>query len=86
MPPPARRSVDLRVEAASNPTIEGDGVLRYSPTPLGDRATAGSAPLYRLGLIELGLLDVTVWELVRDVEMLAGLMARAADRPAAAGR
>ena len=50
-------------------------MLRYSPTPLGDRATAGSAPLYRLGPIELALLDVTVWELLRDIEMLAGLMA-----------
>ena len=66
--------VELFVEAASNPKIEGTGVLRYSPTPLGDRATAGSAPLYRLGAIELALLDVTVWELLRDIEMLAGLM------------
>ena len=66
--------VDLRVEAASNPRIEGDGVLRYSPTPLGDATTSGTEPLYRLGRIELGLLDVTVWELTRDLEILEGLM------------
>ena len=66
--------VDLLVEAASNPTVEGVGLLRYRSTPLGDRATAGSVPLYRLGPIELGLLDVTVWELLRDIEMLEGLM------------
>jgi alpha-mannosidase len=67
--------IELFVEAASNPKVEGVGVLRYSPTPLGDRATAGGEPLYRLGPIELALLDVTVWELARDIEMLAGLMA-----------
>jgi alpha-mannosidase len=66
--------IELFVEAASNPRIEGTGVLRYSPTPLGDRATAGTEPMYRLGPIELALLDVTVWELLRDIEMLAGLM------------
>jgi alpha-mannosidase len=66
--------VDLRVEAASNPKIEGDGVLRYSPTPLGDVRTAGHAPLYRLGRIELGLLDLGVWQLARDLDVLHGLM------------
>ncbi|MEP6561065.1 MAG: glycoside hydrolase family 38 C-terminal domain-containing protein, partial [Nakamurella sp.] len=66
-------AVDLRIEAASNPKIEGDGVLRYSPTPLGDLGTAGSTQLYRLGRIDLGLLDVEVWELLRDIEMLEGL-------------
>jgi alpha-mannosidase len=66
-------TVDLWVEAASNPRIEGDGVLRYAPTPLGDRETAGSTLLYRLGRVELALLDVEVWELLRDIEMLEGL-------------
>jgi alpha-mannosidase len=67
--------VDLWIEAASNPSIEAAaGVLRFSPTPLGDPATAGDEPLYRLGVIELGLLDLAVWELARDIEMLSGLM------------
>jgi alpha-mannosidase len=66
-------AVDLRVEAASNPKIEGSGVLRYAPTALGDLGTAGSTPLYRLGRVDLGLLDVQVWELLRDIEMLEGL-------------
>ncbi|MET0866206.1 MAG: alpha-mannosidase, partial [Nakamurella sp.] len=70
---PPGGTVDLWVEAASNPRIEGDGVLRYAPTQLGDRDTAGSTPLYRLGRIELALLDVEVWELLRDIEMLEGL-------------
>ncbi len=71
--PPGGR-VDLFVEAASNPRIEGEGVLRYSPTPLGDVGTAGSEPLYRLGRIELGLLDLEVWQLARDLDMLDGLL------------
>ncbi|HEY4991032.1 MAG TPA: hypothetical protein VII33_03005, partial [Nakamurella sp.] len=66
--------VDLWVEAAANPRIEGVGVLRYSPTALGDPGTAGTAPLYQLGRIELALLDRTVWELARDIEILEGLM------------
>ncbi|BDH58276.1 glycoside hydrolase family 38 C-terminal domain-containing protein [Tsukamurella sp. PLM1] len=63
--------VDLYVEAAANPDLGGDFV---SPTPLGDRATAGDGPLYRLGAIELALRDVTVWELQQDVWTLNGLM------------
>ena len=67
-------AVELRVEAASNPKVEGVGVLRFAPTAMGDPATAGSSPLYRMGRIEVGLLDVAVWELTRDIEMLEGLM------------
>lgn len=66
--------VDLRVEVASNPKIEGEGVLRYSPTALGDVTTAGDEPLYRLGRIELGLFDLEVWELARDLDVLYGLL------------
>src|SRR6478752_296998 len=44
--------VDLRIEAAANPKIEGQGVLRFSPTPLGEVGTSGTAPLYRFGRIE----------------------------------
>lgn len=63
--------VDLYVEAAANPDLGGDFV---SPTPLGDPATAGSNPLYRLGHIELAQRDVAVWELQQDIWTLSGLM------------
>lgn len=64
-------AVDLYIEAAANPDLGGDFV---SPTPLGDRETAGDEPLYRLGTIDLALRDRTVWELQQDVWTLNGLM------------
>jgi len=63
--------VDFYVEAASNPDVAAGA---FAPTPLGDRATAGTEPLYRLGRVDLALRDVAVWELLRDVEVLDGLM------------
>src|SRR5688572_29909039 len=62
--------VDYLIEAAANPLIGA----QFSPTPLGDKATAGTDPLYRLGRVELAVLDVDVWELVQDLEVLDGLM------------
>ena len=47
----ARRAVDLYLEAASNPDVAGG--WGWAPTPLGDLATAGDDPLYRLGAVEL---------------------------------
>ncbi|MCO1658594.1 alpha-mannosidase [Pseudonocardia humida] len=61
--------VDLYVEAAANPELH-EGVASY----LGDVETAGDQPLYRVRRIELAVFDEQVWELVRDVEVLAGLM------------
>ncbi|WP_043622313.1 alpha-mannosidase [Nonomuraea candida] len=64
--------VRLHIEAASNPIILGrDG---FRPTALGDRETAGSDPLYRLGRMDLAVFDKTVWELVMDLEVLGELM------------
>ncbi|MFG2824819.1 alpha-mannosidase [Kitasatospora sp. NPDC048365] len=63
----------LHVEAASNPVV-----LDYHPfvpTELGDKATAGDTPQYRLGPIELAVFDETVWQLVMDLEVLGELMA-----------
>jgi alpha-mannosidase len=60
--------VDLYVEAASNPLIEGAG------TPMGDVQTAGDEPLYRLGRIVVAVFAEEVWQLVQDVEVLAQLM------------
>ncbi|HEU5269742.1 MAG TPA: glycoside hydrolase family 38 C-terminal domain-containing protein [Jatrophihabitans sp.] len=61
------------LEAAANPDIGGNWT--FQPTPLGDPATAGDQPLYRLGGIRLGLLDEEVCALERDVWVLTGLLA-----------
>jgi alpha-mannosidase len=63
--------IDLYVEAAANPNI--GGTWEFAPTPLGDLATAGAAPLYRLAAVEVALLDRPVWELLADVRALDGL-------------
>ncbi|MPV35577.1 alpha-mannosidase [Georgenia subflava] len=65
-------AVDLYLEAAANPDLSGG--WRFAPTPLGDRATAGAEPVYRLEQLAIGLLDETVWQLVQDVVALHGLM------------
>ncbi|GAA3563986.1 glycoside hydrolase family 38 C-terminal domain-containing protein [Microlunatus spumicola] len=71
---PARSgaAVDVLVEAASNPHVLEH--MTFVPTHLGSRATAGKDPLYRLRRLELGLRDVAVWELDRDLFTLAGLL------------
>ncbi|MFE7264626.1 alpha-mannosidase [Streptomyces sp. NPDC057592] len=56
------------LEAAANPEIL-DGV-----SPLGDRGTAGSEPLYRVERMDLAVFDQQVWELVQDLEVLDQLM------------
>ncbi|MGN5636733.1 alpha-mannosidase [Streptomyces sp. AC154] len=66
--------VDWRIEAASNPDIDASGVP-FQPTPMGDRATAGDAPQYVLGEMNLAVFDETVWNLVMDLEVLGELMA-----------
>jgi alpha-mannosidase len=66
--------VDFFVEVASNPMILGHDGLDYEPTVLGDLATAGNDPLYRLERAELALFDDEVWELARDLEVLGQLM------------
>jgi alpha-mannosidase len=63
--------VGLLVEMAANPDILGGG---FVPTPLGDLATAGDAPLYRFGGADLAVLDEDVWHLRLDVEVLSELM------------
>ncbi|RFU84383.1 alpha-mannosidase [Streptomyces triticagri] len=66
--------VHWRIEAASNPDLEASGVP-FQPTLLGEKATAGDAPLYVLGEMRLAVLDETVWNLVVDLEVLGELMA-----------
>jgi alpha-mannosidase len=62
----------LLLEAAANPTVQVP--YEYEPTPLGDRATAGDQPIYRLERLELARRDITVWELLQDVVTLDGLV------------
>ncbi|MEN3304166.1 MAG: alpha-mannosidase [Micromonosporaceae bacterium] len=70
---PARggEQVDLFVEAAANPDVLAGG---FRPTPLGDKLTAGDAPLYRMGRADLAVLDEEVWGLAFDMDVLAELM------------
>lgn len=64
-------AIDLWVEAASNPDVAGN--WDYSPTPLGDKATAGTEPIYRLRRVDIVQLDLPVWELLQDIWTLDGL-------------
>lgn len=70
-------SFEYLVEAASNPDLtRGDDFrspLAYAATPLGDRATAGTDPLYRFGRMEVRLVDEQVEGLLREVRILSGL-------------
>lgn len=68
----AERDVLFYVEAAANPDIAQD--FTFAPTPLGERSTAGPAPLYRLGPIVIAELDEHVQGLIQDVVALSGLM------------
>ncbi|MGN9911149.1 alpha-mannosidase [Phytohabitans sp. LJ34] len=72
VPVPSRGDVRLFVEAAANPDILAGG---FRPTPLGDKATAGDVPLYRLTRADLAVLDLDVWHLTLDIEVLSELMA-----------
>ncbi|HUG50556.1 MAG TPA: alpha-mannosidase, partial [Terrimesophilobacter sp.] len=69
---PAGSAVEFYVEAAANPDVAAH--FSFGPTPLGERDTAGTAPLYRLQRFDLALLDTTVWELVQDFRALTGLV------------
>ncbi|WP_427016518.1 alpha-mannosidase [Pseudarthrobacter sp. P1] len=64
--------LDFYVEAAGNPDVAQG--FSFAPNPLGDRATAGDVPAYRLGTITVAQLDTEVWELRQDVQTLRGLM------------
>ncbi|MBV9922602.1 MAG: alpha-mannosidase, partial [Pseudonocardia sp.] len=68
----AATPLDLYVEAAANPDMTGG--WGWAPTPLGDLATAGDDPLYRLGAVDLADLDVDVWALGQDIWTLTGLV------------
>ena len=72
VPLPAGGEFRLLLEAAANPLVLVP--YEYEPTPLGDSATAGDEPLYRLVRLEVARRNTTVWELVQDVTTLDGLV------------
>ena len=71
---PPDEPVELFVEAAANPEILSPDNL-FWPTGLGDRATAGDEPLYRIERVELAVFEPDVWELQHDLEVLGQLQA-----------
>ena len=64
--------VDLYIEAASNPDVDGGWLFR--PTRLGDTLTAGDDTIYELRRLELALRDTAVWQLEQEVVALLGLV------------
>ncbi len=62
----------LLLEAAANPVVQVPH--EYEPTVLGDRATSGEEPHYRLARLEVARRDLVVWELLQDVVALDGLV------------
>jgi alpha-mannosidase len=60
--------IDLYVEAAANPQIEG-----FRPTMLGDKATVGDRPIYQVTVADIAIRHVEVAELIADLEALGGL-------------
>ncbi|MBM9507230.1 alpha-mannosidase [Actinacidiphila acididurans] len=63
--------VDLRVELAANPHIEGAWGVG---THFGSKETAGTAHLYQLRQADLAVREETVWHLLHDMQVLDELM------------
>ncbi|TIH40467.1 alpha-mannosidase [Subtercola vilae] len=62
----------LLLEAAANPLVQVP--YEYEPTSLGDLATSGDEPFYRLLKLEVARRDLVVWELLQDIVTLDGLV------------
>ncbi|WP_051096100.1 alpha-mannosidase [Streptomyces sulphureus] len=62
----------LLIEAAANPIVQVP--YEYEPTAMGDKATAGEEPLYRLKELCVASRDRQVWDLLQDVTALDGLV------------
>ncbi|MFD5030640.1 alpha-mannosidase [Streptomyces sp. NPDC058405] len=61
----------LLIEAAANPSIDARS---GAGTHYGDPVTVGDEPLYRLLRADLAVRDEDIWQLIHDVDVLAGLM------------
>ena len=64
--------VDLYFELAANPDLVNNWA--FTPTPFGDKGTAGNDLQYVLERLEFAQLDVAVWELAQDAWTLLGLL------------
>ncbi|WGD38189.1 glycoside hydrolase family 38 C-terminal domain-containing protein [Lysinibacter sp. HNR] len=65
---------EVYVEAAANPLLQRlDGLM--IATPLGEKFTAGTQPLYRIERADINLYDQELWELRNDLEVLGQLSA-----------
>ncbi|MGW9030393.1 alpha-mannosidase [Streptomyces sp. NPDC055722] len=62
----------LLIEAAANPIVQVP--YEYEPTAMGNMATVGDDPLYRLTDLSVALRDLEVWGLLQDVITLDGLV------------
>ncbi|GAB2511104.1 alpha-mannosidase [Paramicrobacterium agarici] len=62
----------LFIEAAANPIVQVP--YEYEPTHVGDKATAGTEPIYTLRDVSVARRDLDVWELLQDVATLDGLV------------
>lgn len=71
--PAADGTIEVYVEAASNPVLLG--VPPFQPTEDGDKLTASQAPYYTLRRADLVLVHDEVRELIADVTTLSGLVA-----------
>jgi len=72
--PVGSTDVDLFVEAAANPMVFEE-MGWFTPTRLGDKATAPEGPLYRLARADIVVVRREVAELVHDLEVLGQLAA-----------
>ncbi|MFD4959536.1 alpha-mannosidase [Microbacterium sp. NPDC058389] len=63
--------IDVYIEAASNPDV--GSLFTFAPTPVGDRATAGTDPIYTLRHLDVRLRDLEVADLLADTLALRGL-------------
>jgi alpha-mannosidase len=62
----------LYLEAASNPDVARDWT--YQPTDIGDKASSGNDLQYQIKRVQVALLDLNVWNLIQDFEVLFGLL------------
>ena len=69
--PTAGESVEFYIEAAANPEITPGEP--YLPTELGNEGVKDGPELYRLKRLDLGLLDLEVWNLVQELKVLDSL-------------
>ncbi|UGB35506.1 glycosyl hydrolase-related protein [Microbacterium sp. cx-55] len=63
--------LDAYLELAANPTIPPES--HWRPTALGAPSAPDAPPLYRLERMELALIDARAEDLLRDIDVLAGL-------------